>query len=176
MSLAIQLPAREDQMEFNLRIWEQVLADPELAKVTGRIETDRHGHIIMIPPAGPPHGSRQADIAFQLRIQLGGRVVTECPISTSDGVKAADLGWFSDVRYARAYDRRCFLESPEICVEVISPSSTDAEMNEKMALYFDAGASEVWFCDEDGRMSFHSPSGSLERSSPCPDFPSVIEA
>jgi len=176
MSLAIQLPAREDQMEFNLRIWEQLLADPELAKVEGRIETDRHGHIIMIPPPGPPHGSRQADISYHLRVLLGGRVVTECPISTSDGVKAADVAWFSDVRYARAFDRRCFLEAPEICVEVISPSNTAAEMDEKMALYFDAGATEVWFCEGDGTMRFNDSSGSLERSVLCPDFPSVIEA
>lgn len=176
VSLAIQLPAREDQMEFNLRIWEQLLADPALAKVEGRIETDRHGRIIMTPPPGPSHGSRQAEIAFRLRTLLGGRTVTECPISTSDGVKAADVAWFSDLRYARAYDRRCFLEAPEICVEVISPSNTRREMEEKMALYFDAGATESWLCEEDGTMRHFNPQGSLEKSLLCPDFPPMIEA
>ncbi|WP_035610050.1 Uma2 family endonuclease [Haloferula sp. BvORR071] len=161
-------------MEFNLRIWEEVLADPDLAKVEGRIETDRHGCIIMTPPPGSAHGSRQAEIAFQLRVLLGGKTVTECPISTSDGVRAADVGWFSDVRYSRAFDRRCFLEAPEICVEVISPRNTDAEMDEKMALYFDAGASEVWFCDEDGRMRHFGSEGRLEKSLLCPDFPAMI--
>ncbi|WP_367870665.1 Uma2 family endonuclease [Luteolibacter sp. Populi] len=176
MSLAIQLPAREDQMEFNLRIWEQMLADPELAKVEGRIETDRHGRIIMTPPPGPAHGGRQADIAFLLRTMLGGRIITECPISTSDGVKAADVGWFSDARYAQAFDRRFFLEAPEICVEVISPGNTRREMEETMELYFDAGAVEVWFCDEDGTMRFLEPEGLLEKSLLCPDFPPTIEA
>jgi Uma2 family endonuclease len=33
----------------------------------------------------------------------------------------------------------CFARSPELCVEIISP----AEIQEKMALYFDAGAREV---------------------------------
>lgn len=33
MSLAIQLPPREDQQEFNLRVWERLLADPDLAKM-----------------------------------------------------------------------------------------------------------------------------------------------
>jgi Uma2 family endonuclease len=163
-------------MEFNLRIWEQLLADPVLAKIEGRIETDRHGRIIMTPPPGPSHGSKQAEISYVLRVLLSGRVVTECPISTSDGVRAADVAWFSDLRYARAFDRRCFLEAPEICVEVISPGNTKAEMEEKMALYFDAGAIEVWFCDEDGRMRFHSPQQSLEKSLLCPDFPAMIEA
>jgi Uma2 family endonuclease len=163
-------------MEFNLRIWEELLADPTLAKVEGRIETDRHGRIIVTPPPGPAHGSRQAEIVFQLRKLLGGRVVTECPISTSDGVRAADVGWFSDLRYTRAFDRRCFLEASEICVEVLSPSNTKAEMDEKMALYFDAGATEVWFCEEDGTMRYFSPAGLLENSLLCPDFPAMIGA
>jgi Uma2 family endonuclease len=174
--LAIQLPPREDQMEFNLRIWEQLLADPELAKVEGRIETDRHGRIIMTPPAGPPHGDLQFSIGYELKVRLGGRPITECPISTSDGVRAADVGWFSDLRYARAFDKRCYLEAPEICVEVISPSNTRAEMEEKAALYFDAGATEVWFCEEDGSMRYFGPQGALENSLLCPDFPAMIEA
>jgi Uma2 family endonuclease len=164
--LAIQLPAREDQMEFNLRIWEQLLADPELAKVEGRIETDRHGRIIMTPPPGPPHGSRQFSIGHELKLRLGGRVATECTISTSDGVRAADVGWFSDLRYRRAFDPRCFLEAPEICVEVISPSNTRAEMDEK----------EVWFCEKDGTMRYFGTGGPLQNSLLCPDFPAMIEA
>ena len=175
MSLVIQLPVREDQQEFNLRVWEGLQADPELAKIEGRIETDRHGQIIMTPPPGPLHGSRQFQIAYQLRSKLGGRPVTECALSTSDGVKAADVGWFSDVRFSRAFDKRCFTEAPEICVEVLSPSNTKAEMDEKMALYFEAGADEVWFCDNDGGMRFHSSEGPLEHSRLCPDFPLVIE-
>jgi Uma2 family endonuclease len=76
----------------------------------------------------------------------------------------------------RAFDPRCFVEAGEICVEVISPSNTKAEMEEKMALYFDAGAVEVWFCDENGKMRFVGKDGSLERSLLCPDFPVLIEA
>ncbi len=174
MSLAIHLPPRADQQEFNLRVWQRMIDDPELAKIDGRFETDRHGHILMSPPPGPLHGTRQFAIAFLLKSKLGGRPVTECAISTSDGVKAADIGWFSDLRYARAFDPRCFLQAPEICVEVLSPSNTPVEMDEKSALYFDAGADEVWLCETDGRMLFHAPVGPLERSALCPDFPALI--
>ncbi len=176
MPIAIQLPPREDQTAFNLRRWEEILADPELARLEQRIETDRHGHIIMTPPPGPPHGTRQFSIAKRLDCLLGGRVVTECPVTTSDGVKAADVGWFSEDRFGRAFDRRCFLEAPEICVEVLSPNNTDLEMAEKKALYFEAGAGEVWLCDEEGNMSFFtSPDGAAtERSAHCPDFPVSI--
>ncbi len=175
MSLAIQLPPRDDQQEFNLRAWERLLADPTLAKIPNRIETDRHGHIIMTPPPGPSHGTRQFEIAHRLKLRLGGRPVTECAVSTSDGVKAADVGWFSDFRYARAFDTRCFTEAPEICVEVLSPTNTPAEMEEKKSLYFDAGADEVWFCEENGTMRFHSPSGPIQTSQLCPDFPPTID-
>lgn len=175
MSLAIQLPPRDDQQEFNLRVWERLLADPELAKLEGRIETDRHGHILLTPPPEPAHGTRQFEIGYQLRNLLGGNVCTVCPLSTSDGIKAVDVVWLSDLREATAMNGQVLVLSPEICVEVLSPSNTAAEMEEKMALYFDAGAEEVWFCEEGGTMRFHSASGLLEKSQLCPDFPALME-
>lgn len=38
----------------------------------------------------------------------------------------------------------CLTMAPEICVEVISPENTCAEMAETKALYFAAGAGEFW--------------------------------
>ena len=175
MSLAIHLPPREDQQGFNLRVWQRMLEDPQLAKIEGRLETDRHGHVLMSPPPGYHHASRQFEIGYQLRKLLGGNVRTECPLSTSDGVKAIDVAWLSDLRESTALSGEILLQAPEICVEVISPSNTPAEMNEKMALYFDAGADEVWFCETNGDMRFHSPSGPLECSVFCPEFPAVID-
>jgi Uma2 family endonuclease len=175
MSLALHLPPRTDQKEFNLRVWETLLADPVLAKMDGRFETDRHGHIIMTPPPGYHHGGRQFEVGYILRKMLGGNVRTECPLSTSDGVKAVDVVWLSDSREATALRGQVLVEAPEICVEVISPSNTNAEMEEKKALYFDAGAGEVWFCEEDGTMRFHSAQGALDHSVLCPEFPAVIE-
>ena len=175
MSLAIQLPPRDDQREFNLRVWERLLADPDLAKIPGSFETDRHGHIIMTPPPGYHHGGRQFEIGYLLRKILGGNVRTECPLSTLDGVKAVDVVWLSDLRESSALKGQVLTQAPEICVEVLSPSNTPAEMEEKKSLYFDAGADEVWFCEESGNMCFHNPAGPIESSQLCPDFPPVIE-
>ena len=50
MALAIQLSPHEDQTEFNLKCWEKILADPKLVKLNQRIESDRHGNIIVTPP------------------------------------------------------------------------------------------------------------------------------
>jgi hypothetical protein len=65
--MTIELPTQEEQTAFNLRRWAELLADPEVAKIEGRIETDRHGHVIMYPPAAFSHGSYQSAIAYLLR-------------------------------------------------------------------------------------------------------------
>jgi len=92
--LTLELPPHKTRAAFNLRRWAELLADRELAKVEGRIETDRHGHIILSPIPAPSHGSFQSEIGHLLRSLMGtGCVLTECPISTADGVKAADVAW-----------------------------------------------------------------------------------
>jgi hypothetical protein len=59
----------------------------------------------------------------------------------------------------------------------MSPGNTAAEIAEKRALYFDAGAVEVWLCSTSGVMSFFSGKAArpLRASRVCPDFPRRIE-
>ena len=176
--LTLELPPRKTRTAYNLRRWGELLADRELAKVEGRIETDRHGHIIMSPPPAPSHGSFQSEIAYLLRSLLPvGRVLTECQISTADGVKAADVAWASPERMTQLGDKVCFPHAPDICVEVISPGNTEEELDEKMALYFDAGAREVWLCAKGGAMSFFTAGGALpvRGSKLCPQFPRQVK-
>ncbi len=40
-TLTLELPPHKTQTTFNLLRWSELLADPELTKVEGRIETDR---------------------------------------------------------------------------------------------------------------------------------------
>ena len=143
-TLTIELPPHQTQTAFNLRRWAELLANRELARFEGRIETDRHGHIIMSPPPAPSHGSFQSEIAYLLRgFMPNGRTLTECPISTADGVKAADVAWASPECMRQLGDGVCFPLAPDICVEVVSPSNTEPELKEKMALYFDAGGASL---------------------------------
>jgi Uma2 family endonuclease len=155
-SLTIALRPHAEQAGLNLRRWTELLADAELARFPGRVETDRHGHTLMTPPPAPKHGALQFEVAFLLRtLSTDGRVFTECPVSTSDGVKTADVAWASPARLAELGDGVCFVRAPEICVEVLSPSNSVAEIEEKKALYFDAGASEVWVCADDGSVQVY---------------------
>jgi len=177
-TLTIELPPHQAQTEFNLRRWDELLADAGMMRFEGRIETDRHGHTIMSPPPAPSHGSFQSEIGHLLRnFMPNGRVLTECPISTADGVKAADVAWASAARMSELGNRTCFPHAPEICVEVLSPGNTDAEIREKTALYFDAGAQEVWLCASSGAMTFlgRGVEAPLKTSQLCPAFPSRVE-
>lgn len=176
-TLTLELPDQKTQTAFNLRRWAELVVDPDLAKIEGRIETDRYGHIIMAPPAAASHGSFQFEIGRLLSaLMRGGRVLTECPISTADGVKAADVAWASRECLRELGNEVCFPRAPDICVEVISPSNTGPEIAEKMALYFDAGAKEVWQCSTAGVMSFFGPGpNEMKASKLCPKFPKRIQ-
>jgi len=177
--LTIELPPQRKQTVFNLRRWTELLADRDLAKIEGRIETDRHGRIILNPLSPPSHGSYQAEIGCLIEhlIVTKGQVIIACPFSTADGVKAADIAWASAQSMRNLGNRSCFPQSPEICVEVLSPSNSQSEIEEKMELYFDAGAKEVWICTASGAMRFyHLGKGQPMKSSRlCPAFPKRIE-
>ncbi|MBV8375657.1 MAG: Uma2 family endonuclease [Verrucomicrobia bacterium] len=176
MPITIELPDLESQTEFNLSRWAEVLADATLAKLPHRIETDQHGHILMSPPPAPIHGRRQAHISGLLRQLLpGGTAFSECPLSTAGGVKAIDVAWLAPERSEDISRLTLFERAPEICVEIASPSNSLSEINEKRALYFDAGAAEVWICNLDGSISFIvAPHNQLPASYICPAFPGSI--
>ncbi|MGZ8921610.1 MAG: Uma2 family endonuclease [Limisphaerales bacterium] len=176
-SLVIELPARPDQTAFNLKRWAELLDDAELARIEGRIETDRHGQVIMSPPPSANHARYGYKIARLIEQFLpGGESLTECPISTADGVKSADAVWASKESIRNLGNRVCFPRAPEICVEVLSPRNTKAEIEEKKSLYFNAGAKEVWVCSRTGVLSFFQPGSAapIRGSKLCPQFPNKI--
>jgi Uma2 family endonuclease len=142
--MILRLKPLVEQTSFNLQRWTEILADPYLANLPHRLETDRHGHIIMSPPPVPSHGSRQLEIGRLLaELMPHGNGLSECPLSTSDGVKAIDVAWLSAERSGEAEATPCLTRAPEICVEILSPSNTTSEIQEKIALYLEAGARGV---------------------------------
>jgi len=178
MQLIINLPDRETVLARNRQRWQEVHNDSRWANHPYRIETDGFGRIVMTPPAGGAHSGRQENILLKLKEHLGGRALPECPISTVDGVRAADIGWYSLDRYASVRGQLAFETAPEICVEILSPRNTSEEMQTKRRLYFEAGALECWQCDLEGRMSYYirnEPEKAKLKSARCPDFPDVIE-
>ena len=157
--------------------WAEVVADPSLRDLPYKIELNEYGQIVMTPH-WPLHSEIQSVLQDELNRRLiGGRAVQEYTIQTAKGVRVADVAWRSDELWGRikaAGDVPAPV-APEICIEVRSRSNTASEMEEKRALYFDAGAHEVWICDEAGRLEFFDSGGKRETSEMVPSFPSSIE-
>jgi Uma2 family endonuclease len=56
-------------------------------------------------------------------------------------------------------------EAPELCIEVVSPSNSRKELQEKTEAFFAAGAKEVWIVyPQSKRCEFYGPQGLMERS------------
>jgi Uma2 family endonuclease len=152
----------------------QIATDPRFRNLPYQIETNARGQIIMSPNR-QNHGAFLIEIGARLREQLPGRVIAESVIATSDGEKIADVAWCSPARWKQLQGTLAASVAPEICVEIRSPSNTDEEMAHKRALYFEAGADEVWICDEDGTMHFFDAEGAMDASRRAPGFPARVE-
>ena len=130
--------------------WAQLCSDPRWHDLGGKLEINSMG-VIEMSPASNRHGIRQLAVGRALADQLAeGTALVECSVFTGDGVRVPDVAWASAAFMARHGDVTPFPEAPEICVEVRSPSNTDAELEFKRQLYLDAGAVEVWIVAEAG--------------------------
>lgn len=154
--------------------WEEICHDPRFRDLPYKIETNARGQIVM-SPTHQYHGALQNKIGTKLEIaHTEGVVVTESAIATSDGKKIADVAWYSAERWAQVKGELDASIAPEIAVEVHSPGNTEEEMTHKRALYFEAGAEEVWICDQEGTITFYDTDGERETSSRVPSFPDRI--
>jgi len=154
--------------------WADVINDKSLQDLPYKIELDARGRIVMTP-ASNQHARYQGKIAELLGpLARGGEVLTECSVETLDGVKVPDVAWASNAFLKKHHYETPFTQAPEICVEVVSPSNSHEEMDEKITLYLAKGAREVWLCDEKGNVSFHESSGKVKKSKLVVRFPTKI--
>jgi Uma2 family endonuclease len=144
--------------------WQEVCDDPILRDLPYKIELNEWGNIVM-SPASSKHSLLQGLIQDALRaVRKDGFVYQECPVQTAKGVKAADVAWAS-FEFVRQHSHESPLgKAPELCVEVLSPSNSVREMEEKRELYFARGAHEVWLCDETGTLTFYDCTGQIASS------------
>jgi Uma2 family endonuclease len=58
-----------------------------------------------------------------------------------------------------------FRAGPDLCVEVLSPTNTRAEIAEKVATYLAAGSREAWVVGDDGVPEIYTADGRVSTSS-----------
>ena len=150
--------------------WDELCRDPSLHDLPYKIEINAWGKVEM-SPASNRHGRLQAEIASEFKRQLpAGLVITECSILTRIGIRVPDVVWAS-ADFMKAYGEITpYQRAPEICVEILSPSNVQAEIDEKIAACLAAGAREVWLVSEEGRIRYFGASGEQTKSA----FPVTI--
>ena len=75
-----------------------------------------------------------------------------------------DVAWCSEAFLAQHWSDVALQKAPEICVEVVSPSNSEAELRNKTVQYLSLGAQEVWLVAEEGVVEIHSQSGTRDDS------------
>ncbi|MFZ1492324.1 MAG: Uma2 family endonuclease [Candidatus Competibacter denitrificans] len=154
--------------------WLEVCEHPDLQDLPFKIELDETGKIIM-SPTKVYHSVYQGEIIRLLfSLSKTGKALAECAIATRLGTKVADVAWASSERLKTIWSEVECSVAPELCVEVLSSTNTEAEMRTKRQLYFEKGAREVWICNTDGRLTFFNSENELPRSILFPDFPERI--
>ncbi|MDM8543866.1 Uma2 family endonuclease [Desulfococcaceae bacterium HSG7] len=135
--------------------WQEVIENPFLQNLPFKIELNKWGKILM-SPASNNHGRWQFEVGTLIkRKKQSGTIITECSIKTPDGVKVADVAWLSDEFVEKYGFITPYDIAPEICVEIVSPSNSKEEMEEKIKLYLNQGAKEVWLCNQEGEISYY---------------------
>ncbi len=127
-----QLPCREDVLQ-ELR-WGQVfdLTRPKMkhAKLQSRL-------VRLLRPKIEYLGVVESEVAF--------RALPEYDL------RGADVAFVSRQRWDETPDDDNLRGSPEIVIEILSPSNTRSEMREKSALYLSTGALQFWIVDAKNR-------------------------
>jgi Uma2 family endonuclease len=155
--------ARLSPAELRSR-WQRMLHDPMLADVPGKLELTEKGTIELSPP-NTRHSISQAFVTGELRrLRPEGTTFTECAVETDIGVRVPDVAWASPDFMSRYGTMSPLPHAPELCIEVLSPSNSEPEMQQKTAAYLAAGAIEVWLVKEDGTVEMLSERGEVATS------------
>jgi Uma2 family endonuclease len=155
--------------------WQEVCEHPSLRDLPFKIELNEYGEIVMSPTKVLYSIHKGEVVGLLGAMRLDGKILCSCAIRTRKGTKVADVAWASAQRFKTIKHEFDSPIAPEVCVEVVSESNTQAHIKEKRELYFEAGAQEVWFCAKNGTISFYNAEGKLTRSNLFPKFPKKIE-
>lgn len=145
--------------------WADVVENPLLKDLPFKIELNKFGKLLM-SPASNEHGRIQSRLAANLINTLKkGEVITECSIQTSDGVKVADVAWLSEAFVNEFGFVTPYPKAPELCIEIVSPSNSKVEIQDKVDLYLAKGANEVWVVYGLDDIQVFSHMGRIDKSS-----------
>ena len=154
--------------------WEQICDDRTLENIPYRVELARSGQLVLSPHRSYHSIFQSRIIRWLNQLLPDGEAMPECPIETDTGTLVADVAWAAPEKVKRNFDLPNWAESPEIVVEVLSPSNAVEEIRRKREAIFARGAQEFWICDQKGGLNFFNPQGQIPASQVCPKFPASV--
>lgn len=123
-----------------------------------RLELVR-GEVVSMSRPNWEHGEIAGNVHMLIKLFLRdhpvGRVTVEGGVITERGpdtVRGPDVSFMSKDRMPLGERMNRFADqTPDLCVEVVSPSNTRAKLNDKIKEYFFTGCQVVWVIDPDER-------------------------
>jgi Uma2 family endonuclease len=122
------------------------------------------GRVIEVSPAGNEASETGVNISTELKIFVKAHPIGR--ITGADGgyqlgpntMRAPDVGFYGNEKLATLKDRKKYLPfAPDLAVEVVSPNDSASEVQDKVALYLQAGTRLVWVFYPDLRQVVHHP-------------------
>ncbi|MBM4423616.1 MAG: Uma2 family endonuclease [Chloroflexi bacterium] len=121
------------------------------------------GRIVLMSPAGFPHGDYEMNFGERLKAyarqsRSGKVVVGEVGIYVQrdpDTIRAADVIFVSNERLAKRQKTSGYLDvAPDLIVEILSPDDRWQEVTQKMREYFAIGVRLIWIAEPASKTVF----------------------
>ncbi len=158
-------PARHAELALRggelARRWDDLAWDRD---ATDRYEINEYGECVLSPKPTPGHQTVAFEVGYQLTLQLGRGAATEVPVLTDRGVRVPDVVWMPAECWAEHRDYSPLRIVPDVCIEVVSPGNTRAEILMKVGAYLRGGAREAIVVGLKGEVEYFGPDGQRESS------------
>jgi Uma2 family endonuclease len=139
-----------------LRRWKALEDDPDSPD---RYELTEFGELVLSPKPTNDHQRVAFAVARSLEAQLGLEAGTEISVLTDRGIRVPDVVWMPAARWAEVKGKSPFPFVPELCVEVLSPGNSRAEIMMKIGAYLRGGAREVIVVGRKGEVEHYGAEG-----------------
>jgi Uma2 family endonuclease len=123
-----------------------------------RLETDSHGHLIIMSPTGGETGERNLELAFQIKLwnsqsKLGKVFDSSTGFKLSnEAVRSPDVSWIPNSRWnalSREQKRKFLPVDPDFVIELMSPTDILGQVQQKMQEYMSCGVRLGWLINPD---------------------------
>jgi Uma2 family endonuclease len=139
-----------------LRRWQALANDPDSPD---RYELNELGELILSPKPTNDHQLVASEVMLAIAGQLGPRAAMEIAVLTDRGIRVPDVVWMPAARWREVKGESPCPFVPDVCVEVLSPGNSRAEIRMKVAAYLRGGAREVVVVGRKGEVEYFGPEG-----------------